>query len=83
MSIGVPPIKSQLPARNEMAVWTSPWANWFMDIFKNLNGIITPETSVTPTNNGDIVFEFTNNTTLTIKGRETDGTVRSTTLTLS
>lgn len=43
----------------------------------------TPGASVTPADNGDVVFEFTNNTTLTIKAKGSDGTVRSGTVTLS
>jgi hypothetical protein len=42
-----------------------------------------PGASVTPTNNGDVVFELTSNTTITIKAKGTDGTVRSGTVTLS
>lgn len=44
---------------------------------------ITPGNSVTPVDNGDIVFEFTNDTTVTIRGKGSDGTVRSGTVTLS
>ena len=44
---------------------------------------ITPGSSVTPTKNGDVLFEFTNNTTITIRARGSDGTVRSGTITLS
>ena len=43
----------------------------------------TTSSSVTPTNNGDLVIEATNNTTLTFKLKGSDGTVRSGTLTLS
>lgn len=42
-----------------------------------------PGASQTPSNNGDVTFELTNNTTLTIKAKGSDGTVRSGTLTLS
>lgn len=38
---------------------------------------MAPGASVTPVSNGDIVFEFTNNSTITIKGKGSDGTVRS------
>jgi len=44
---------------------------------------IAPGTSVTPQNNGDVVIEATNNTTLTFKLKGSDGTVRSGTLALS
>lgn len=43
----------------------------------------TPGSSVTPADNGDVVFELTNNTTLTIKAKGSDGTVRTATVTLS
>jgi len=43
----------------------------------------TPGTSVTPVDNGDVTISFTNNTTITISGKGSDGTVRSVTLTLS
>jgi len=43
----------------------------------------TPSSSITPSNNGDLVVEATSNTTLTFKLKGTDGTVRSGTITLS
>lgn len=51
----------------------------------DVNGPIgfTPGASVTPVDNGDVVFEATNNTTLTVKLKGSDGTVRSGTVTLS
>lgn len=45
--------------------------------------VLLPPSSVTPSNNGDLVFEATNNTTLKLKYKGSDGTVRSATLTLS
>lgn len=45
--------------------------------------VITPSASVTPSTNGDLVFEATSDTSLTIKYKGSDGTVRSTVLTLS
>lgn len=42
-----------------------------------------PAASSTPVNNGDLTFEATSNTSLKIKYKGSDGTVRSTTLTLS
>ena len=44
---------------------------------------ITPASSATPKEVGEVVVEFTNNTTLTFKGKGTDGVVRSVTLTLT
>lgn len=51
----------------------------------DVNGPIgfTPGASVTPVDNGDVVFEFTNDTTLTIKGKGSDGVVRTATVTLA
>lgn len=51
----------------------------------DVNGSIgfAPGASVTPVDNGDVVFEFTNNTTLTIRAKGSDGTVRSATITLA
>jgi hypothetical protein len=43
----------------------------------------TPGASVTPVDNGDVVFELTNNTTLTVKAKGSDGTVRSGTIVLA
>ena len=42
-----------------------------------------PGNSVTPVDNGHVVFEATSNTTLTVKLKGTDGTIRSGTITLS
>lgn len=55
------------------------------DYTLDVNGTIgfTPGVSVVPIDNGDVVFEFTNNTTITIRAKGTDGTVRSGTITLS
>ena len=51
----------------------------------DVNGTLgfAPGSSVTPVDNGDVVFELTNNTTLTIKAKGSDGTVRSGTVTLA
>jgi hypothetical protein len=43
----------------------------------------TPGSSVTPVDNGDVVFELTSNTSLTIRAKGSDGTVRSVALTLA
>lgn len=44
---------------------------------------LSPGASVTPSANGELVFEATNNTTVTVKLKGSDGTVRSGTITLS
>ena len=43
----------------------------------------TPGSSVTPVDNGDVVFEATSNTTFTVKLKGSDGVVRSGTITLA
>lgn len=45
--------------------------------------MISPGSSVTPDVNGQLTFEATNNTTVTVKLKGSDGVVRSATLTLS
>jgi hypothetical protein len=45
--------------------------------------VIQPQASVTPNGIGDMVFELTNDTTLVVKVKGSDGTVRSVTLTLT
>jgi hypothetical protein len=42
-----------------------------------------PPASITPANNGDMTFQLTSNTSLTIKVKGSDGTVRSVSLTLT
>lgn len=43
----------------------------------------TPGSSVTPTQNGDVVFELTSDTSLTVKAKGSDGTVRTNVLALA
>ena len=47
------------------------------------NAVIRPGASVVPAGVGDMVFQLTNDTTLTVKVRGSDGAVRSATLTLA
>lgn len=47
------------------------------------NIVATPAASATPANNGEMTFELTSNTSLKIKVKGSDGTVRSVTLTLA
>lgn len=58
---------------------TSP--NYRLDVNGDLG--FTPGSSVTPVDNGDVVFELTNNTTLTVKAKGSDGVVRTGTIILS
>ena len=52
--------------------------------FQNANAlVIKPAASATPQQPGDLAFQLTNNTTLVVKVKGSDGTVRSTTLTLA
>jgi hypothetical protein len=45
--------------------------------------VIKPQASTNPVGIGDMTFQLTDNTTLVIKVKGSDGTVRSNTLTLS
>ena len=45
--------------------------------------VIRPQTSAHPLGIGEMTFQLTNNTTLVVKVKGTDGTVRSNTLTLA
>lgn len=45
--------------------------------------VVKPQASITPINIGDMVFQLTSNTSLTIKVKGSDGTVRSVALTLA
>jgi hypothetical protein len=52
--------------------------------FQNSNAVvINPVASASPSGIGDMVFQLTNDTTLLIKVKGSDGTVRSVTLTLA
>ena len=56
------------------------------DAFRDLRVrsiIAQPPASITPASNGDMVFEATSNTSVTLKLKGTDGTVRSVVLTLA
>jgi len=52
------------------------------NILKLTQPILLPSSSVTLATNGDLAFEATSNTSLTIRYRGSDGTTRSTSLTL-
>lgn len=66
-------------------------ATYFADFKVNSAGALKiaaplswmPAASATPSANGEITIEFTSNTQVTIKGKGTDGVVRSVALTLS
>lgn len=45
--------------------------------------VLNPVASATPIGVGDLVFQLTNDTTLVVKVKGSDGTVRSATLTLA
>lgn len=47
------------------------------------NVVLKPQSSMTPQNNGDMAFQLTSNTSLTIRVRGSDGVVRSGSITLS
>jgi hypothetical protein len=47
------------------------------------NAVLKPGSSVTPANNGEMTFQLTSNTQLTVKVKGSDGTVRSGSLSLA
>jgi hypothetical protein len=53
------------------------------NLLKLTNPILLPDSSVTLATNGDLAFEATSNTSLTIRYRGSDGTTRSASLTLT
>lgn len=53
------------------------------DTYVSQDLILTPSSSVAPANNGELVVEATNDTTLTFKLKGSDGTVRTASITLS
>jgi hypothetical protein len=53
------------------------------NLLKLTQPILLPASSVTLATNGDLAFEATSNTSLTIRYRGTDGTTRSASLTLA
>jgi hypothetical protein len=53
------------------------------NILKLTEPVLIPSSSVSLATNGDLAFEATNNTTLTIRYRGTDGTTRSATISLT
>ena len=38
MSVGTPPIKSNLPVSQETAAWPQTWANWFTSVWQAIFG---------------------------------------------
>lgn len=54
---------------------------WLKGWFGNIS--LFPASSVTPTINGEVTFQLTSNTQLTVKAKGSDGTVRSGNITLS
>ncbi len=60
----------------------NPLSRIWPNLYVPGNLTIAPGSSVTPASNGDMVIEATSNTTVKIKLKGTDGTVRSVSLTL-
>lgn len=57
--------------------------NWLKSVYDAVTSVIRPASSATPSLIGHLVIEATSNTTLTIKYKGTDGTIRSVALTLT
>lgn len=77
------------PAVSQADIGTAPNevpVNGFLGdmAFQSSNAVVLkPQASATPAGIGDMTFELTNNTTLVVKVKGSDGTVRSATLTLA
>lgn len=57
--------------------------NWLKSIYDAVTRLVRPQASATPSLVGELVIEATSNTTLTLKYKGTDGTIRSVALTLT
>lgn len=68
-----PTCRSDQPGNYDLGSAGVPWRNIYL----------RPSSSLTPSANGDLVIEATNNTTLTFKLKGSDGTVRSGTVALA
>jgi hypothetical protein len=79
-------ILPKLQSSTELTEDGTPPSYYFQKIWQStmklLQGLIRPALTATPIDNGDLVFEFTTNTTLKIKVKGYDGVVRSVSLTL-
>lgn len=65
-----------------LAITTDSSSTTFRDL-KLRSLIQLPPASITPANNGELVFEATSNTSITVKFRGSDGTVRTNVLTMA
>lgn len=81
--------EGSVPAVVQTDIGTSPNElplNQYLGNLAYMNGnnvVLNPVASVTPNGIGDMVFQLTNDTTLVVKVKGSDGTVRSVTLTLA
>lgn len=67
--------------RDILSTCGSSAARW-LNVYSQ-NVVLSPPASVTPSNNGDMTFQKTSDTQLTIKVKGSDGVVRSASLTLA
>lgn len=72
-------VRMIITGAGDVGIATTP--NYKLDVGGTFG--FAPGASVTPVDNGDVVFELTNNTTLTVKAKGSDGVVRSATITLA
>lgn len=70
-----------LPSTDNVTSLGSSSFRWSDLVSANIN--LKPDASVTPANNGEMIIEATNNTTITFKYKGSDGTVRSGTISLT
>jgi hypothetical protein len=70
------------PTTNATKSFGATALRWLMGWFVNITLSPGIGTVITPATNGDLTFEFSSNTSIKIKGKGSDGTVRSVTMTL-
>jgi hypothetical protein len=68
MSIGVPPLKSNLPVNQEFSSWTQPWSTWFTQVFQSIFGWSKTFTSTLTHDFGSIATLSQATQTVTVTG---------------
>lgn len=68
MTIGVPPVKSNLPVSDERTKWTQPWASWFNELFLSVFGWSRTFTASLTYDFGSIAAQSQATTPVTVTG---------------
>lgn len=75
MTIGVPPVKSNLPVSDERTKWTQPWAAWFNELFLSVFGWSRTFTASLTYDFGSIATLSQATTTVTVTGAAVNDSV--------